>query len=148
MKKIESDKIRVTVSVAFFIIGLLSFYWYYNENQVIKSYTSNNTTVTVIELPQSSGSSMTFPFALGVAFFLAATMLMLLVYLSRSRSNQSLRYTLTDQEKTVISLIELGKKNKEIATELSISPSTVKTHINNIYKKLGINSRDELMQMK
>jgi DNA-binding CsgD family transcriptional regulator len=36
------------------------------------------------------------------------------------------------------------KSNKEIASELFISHNTVKTHINNIYKKLAISNREEL----
>jgi transcriptional antiterminator len=37
------------------------------------------------------------------------------------------------------------KSNKEIATELFISVSTVKTHITNIYKKLAVVNRTELV---
>ncbi|WP_350293812.1 helix-turn-helix transcriptional regulator [uncultured Croceitalea sp.] len=52
--------------------------------------------------------------------------------------------TLTAQERTVMVKISEGKSNKEIASELFISLSTVKSHINNLYKKLGISSREEL----
>ncbi|HIN98295.1 MAG TPA: LuxR family transcriptional regulator, partial [Flavobacteriaceae bacterium] len=45
---------------------------------------------------------------------------------------------------TILDLILDQKSNKEIATELFVSVSTVKTHINNIYKKLGVSSRDEV----
>lgn len=38
-----------------------------------------------------------------------------------------------------------GKSNKEIASILDISENTVKTHISNVYKKLNINYRIELM---
>lgn len=38
----------------------------------------------------------------------------------------------------------MGKSNNEIAEQHFISLSTVKTHINNIYKKLNISSREEL----
>lgn len=51
---------------------------------------------------------------------------------------------LTPQEQRIAKLITEGKSNKEIASELFISLSTVKTHINNIYKKLGVGSRSEL----
>ena len=40
-----------------------------------------------------------------------------------------------------------GKSNKEIASELFISLSTVKTHINNLYKKLDVSSRDDLKSL-
>ncbi|WP_420602658.1 response regulator transcription factor [Flagellimonas sp.] len=53
---------------------------------------------------------------------------------------------LSKQEKTVRNLILQGKTNKEIANELFISLSTVKTHITNIYSKLNVGSRKELVQ--
>ncbi|WP_245946327.1 helix-turn-helix transcriptional regulator [Marinirhabdus gelatinilytica] len=52
--------------------------------------------------------------------------------------------TLTQQENNVLELILQQKSNKEIATELFVSVSTVKTHINSIYKKLGVSSRNEV----
>lgn len=51
---------------------------------------------------------------------------------------------LSPQEQKIYAAIKEGKTNKEIASGLFISLSTVKTHINNIYKKLGVTSRDEL----
>ncbi|SIQ94036.1 response regulator transcription factor [Maribacter ulvicola] len=59
--------------------------------------------------------------------------------------NKSLE-KLTEQENTVVQQILEHKTNKEIAALLFISVSTVKTHINNIYKKLNITSRDEIKQ--
>jgi len=51
--------------------------------------------------------------------------------------------TLTDREIEVLRLIAKGSANKEIATELNISNSTVKTHIASIFQKLGANDRTE-----
>ena len=52
--------------------------------------------------------------------------------------------TLSEQEQRVLELILANRSNKQIAAELFISLSTVKTHINNLYKKLGVNSREDL----
>ncbi len=51
---------------------------------------------------------------------------------------------LTPREKELASLIVEGKSNKEIATAQYISVSTVKTHINNIYRKLDVQDRNGL----
>ena len=51
--------------------------------------------------------------------------------------------TLTEREIEVLRLIAKGSANKEIATELNISNSTVKTHIASIFQKLGANDRTE-----
>lgn len=53
---------------------------------------------------------------------------------------------LSRQERNIQGLILQGKSNKEIANELFISLSTVKTHITNIYSKLHVSSREELLQ--
>lgn len=53
---------------------------------------------------------------------------------------------LSKQETLIKNLILEGKSNKEIAAELFISVSTVKTHITNIYSKLQVSSRKELQQ--
>ena len=50
---------------------------------------------------------------------------------------------LTDREAEVLRLLALGKANKEIARELTISETTVKTHVSNILAKLGLNSRTQ-----
>jgi DNA-binding NarL/FixJ family response regulator len=51
---------------------------------------------------------------------------------------------LTERQREVYDLIVFGKTNKEIMTELFIEQSTLKSHINQIYKKLNIKSRREL----
>jgi len=53
---------------------------------------------------------------------------------------------LTEQEQRVLRLIVAGRSNPEIAEELVISVNTVKTHVKNIYGKLGVNSREEARQ--
>ncbi len=50
---------------------------------------------------------------------------------------------LTQKEREILKILVLGKTNEEIATSLSISPHTVKTHVYNLYKKLGVNNRVE-----
>lgn len=54
------------------------------------------------------------------------------------------RYDISEREKEVIDQLILGYLNKEIADRLYISTNTVKTHIKNIYRKIGISSREEL----
>lgn len=50
---------------------------------------------------------------------------------------------LSPRQREVFDLILKGKSNKEITSELHIELSTLKTHINQIYKILGIQSRRE-----
>jgi len=50
---------------------------------------------------------------------------------------------LTERETDVLSLLANGKANKEIALQLHISETTVKTHVSNILTKLGVPSRTQ-----
>lgn len=56
-------------------------------------------------------------------------------------------YSLTDRETELCSMIFDGKSNAEIAEELFISESTVKTHIYNLYKKTAVKSRMEIIRL-
>jgi len=55
--------------------------------------------------------------------------------------------TLSGQEQKILELIKQDKTNKEIAQALFVSLSTVKTHINNLYKKLGVQNREEVKNL-
>ena len=50
---------------------------------------------------------------------------------------------LTGRELQVLELIVKGRSNKDISTELSISEATVKSHINSLLSKLGVNDRTQ-----
>jgi DNA-binding CsgD family transcriptional regulator len=50
------------------------------------------------------------------------------------------------REKEILALLGKYKTNKEIANCLNIETSTVKCHINNLYKKLKINNRKEALE--
>ena len=54
---------------------------------------------------------------------------------------------LTNKEVTILKLIGEGKSNKEIAAISFVEISTIKTHINNIYNKLGISNRKEAVEV-
>ena len=63
---------------------------------------------------------------------------------NRSEGFDSLLNGLTERQREVYDLIISRKSNKEIMAELFIEQSTLKTHINQIYRKLDIKSRGEL----
>lgn len=68
-----------------------------------------------------------------------------LFFLGKKKQNSyQLLEKLTPQEQKIVNLMLENKTNKEIASELFVSVSTIKTHINNLYKKLGVSSREEM----
>jgi LuxR family maltose regulon positive regulatory protein len=54
---------------------------------------------------------------------------------------------LSTQEQRVLRLLAAGLSNPEIARELIVSPNTIKTQVQSIYRKLNVNSRDEAADM-
>jgi two-component system NarL family response regulator len=57
------------------------------------------------------------------------------------------RVQLTPREMAALRLMADGKANKEIASELSISERTVKTHLGHLFEKLGVTSRTEAIKV-
>ena len=62
-----------------------------------------------------------------------------------ARRDAHLRAADADRERTIISLIGMGKGTGEIAGHLFISPATVRTHVRNAMSKLGAHTRAELV---
>lgn len=93
-------------------------------------------------------------------YVLAFSIIMLVYYYSRftldveegkKHSTLSLEslssYKITEREFSVIQLICEGLTNKEIASELSISVNTVNNHVANIFDKMGVRSRIDLLKL-
>jgi DNA-binding NarL/FixJ family response regulator len=53
----------------------------------------------------------------------------------------------TPREKEVLRLVELGHRNRDIATRLSISEATVQFHLRQLFAKLRASSRTELVHL-
>ena len=54
---------------------------------------------------------------------------------------------LTERERTVLALMVEGLNNTQIAGRLTVSPSTIKSHVSNILTKLGVSSRTEAVTL-
>jgi two-component system, NarL family, nitrate/nitrite response regulator NarL len=72
-----------------------------------------------------------------------AALLRRLAALSSERRPQPPRMRLTLREREIAGLLREGLTNKEIASELSIEPCTVKNHVHHILEKLGVRRRSD-----
>jgi DNA-binding NarL/FixJ family response regulator len=61
-----------------------------------------------------------------------------------SQKSLCVRYGLTPRESEVALHLARGASNREVARRLHVSPSTVRTHVEHIFEKLGIHSRKAL----
>jgi DNA-binding CsgD family transcriptional regulator len=55
------------------------------------------------------------------------------------------RFELTKRETQITRLPARRASNREIATELDVSPHTVRHHVENIFAKLGVDSRRSIV---
>jgi DNA-binding NarL/FixJ family response regulator len=64
--------------------------------------------------------------------------------LARDRATRATTPALTAREVELVRLVAGGFRNRAIAEQVGITEGTVKLHIHNVYKKLGVDSRVEL----
>lgn len=65
-----------------------------------------------------------------------------IVFLRRERGEPGAkRFDLTQKEKEILGLLLKGLSNREIAGLARVSPGTVNSHLDNIYRKLGCSNR-------
>jgi len=65
------------------------------------------------------------------------------ILLNTSRSRGAPSEILTGREREVLILVEAGLNNRQIARKLDISERTVKSHLHNIFQRLGVTHRTE-----
>ena len=51
---------------------------------------------------------------------------------------------LSETERRIVELVVAGRRNREVAAELNLSPNTVVWNLSKIYRKLGVSSRTQL----
>ena len=56
-------------------------------------------------------------------------------------------YGLTKREEEVLAFIAEGHSSAYVAEVLFISPNTARTHVHNIYRKLHVSSREDILSL-
>lgn len=65
--------------------------------------------------------------------------------IGRKLQHVTANHSLTQREQDVLLLLAKGRSVPFIAEELCISKSTVSTHVRHIYEKMGVHSKQELL---
>ncbi|MDF0487516.1 response regulator transcription factor [Sphingomonas sp. H39-1-10] len=61
--------------------------------------------------------------------------------ISHAVAEHALDEPLTDREMAILGMVAEGHPNKQIARDLDLSPDTIKSHLKNIFAKLGVDDR-------
>lgn len=62
-------------------------------------------------------------------------------------SRVSQKYGLTPREAEVLVMLAQGRSQRFIAEEMTLAPSTVKTHVKHVYQKIGVSNKQELISL-
>ncbi|GAA3738766.1 hypothetical protein GCM10022422_22790 [Flavobacterium ginsengisoli] len=122
---------------------------YYSETSYYLQFQDEISKISNTVFQQKYSFHKTLNYILGILVLILAVISFLLFKKVRSIQPKEIQQeisnlTLTNQEEKIAKLILENKSNKEIADELFISLSTVKTHIRNLYAKLNVTNRYEL----
>lgn len=103
----------------------------------------------VCEIPELSNPWKDWIMALQSILILLLSFFLFRAYIKKRqpKDQPQLLASLSEKELAILEKLGLGKANKEIAAELFVELSTVKTHINSIYKKLGVNKRQDAVDI-
>ncbi len=68
-------------------------------------------------------------------------------FFKKTLNNMFIIYSITKTESKILMQVMTGKANKDIAKALFIEETTVKSHLKNIFRKVNVKSRTELMAL-
>jgi DNA-binding CsgD family transcriptional regulator len=66
---------------------------------------------------------------------------------SAAEGGRAVLATLSDQERRIAALVAEGGSNRTVANALALSPKTVEYHLRNVYAKLGVSNRSQLVRL-
>jgi DNA-binding NarL/FixJ family response regulator len=104
--------------------------------------------IVITKKLEGSPSSWIFRFAVGASCYAG-----IILYIMENRVSHKLNvneirqhYRLTRREADILRRVMDGLKNTEISQELEIVEQTVKDHLSNIYMKIGVGNRFDLIR--
>ncbi len=134
----------ILISIVIASAGIFLIVSGLRKQDPVTSINTGTAKITLIRVPKKE-SAVNYSILWGAALLIVSAVLLIKnKTLTPGRSNEK---ELTVREKKIIELMKKSMLNKEIATELNVSLSTVKTHVNNLYKKLNVNSREQLFEL-
>jgi len=118
----------------------------YPKSNYTKQFKSDLKKDRYSQVESNNSGNSTLTYIIGVLLIISILVNIILFQKTKAKKELKIDYktVLTPQEQKVFELMYQKSSNKNIADTLFISVSTVKTHINNIYAKLGISSRKEI----
>ncbi len=137
-KELPSTKI-VGIGLAPSQSGILEFVLAGAEGFILKNATVEDVLNTIRAV--AAGEAVLPHTMTGSLFFQMTTLPRL-----KGKGDLRMAMRMTEREKEIITLIVEGLNNKQIAFNLNIAISTVKSHVHNILEKLALHSRIDIRE--
>ena len=121
----------------------------YSETSYYLQFQEEISKLSISSINKSYQFQKKLNYLFGILLLFAFATIFFLIQKIKKKTKQGIMSevsTLTNQEEKIAKLICGGLSNKEIASTLFISSSTVKTHIRNLYSKLEISNRQQLIK--
>ncbi len=125
----------------------------YDIEKIMRSSEIRRSAVRVIQFTEEGSAGGGFPNLIDVNHETTSTELVAVIKKGASvipdtapkETDETKPSRITKTESRIIKLIAAGESNKDIAALLSVSEKTVKAHITNIFQKLHLENRYQLM---
>jgi len=148
--EMRRSKVCIIIFVLFALLSIGDSIWYFNtydmsftQDMSIDAFEYRNIPYDVMKL---------FAGILGIWYLIGYFKELLAVENKGAKTDEeklevfSNQYELTSRQKEIVALIVEGDSNKEISRKLHITEGTVKTHIYNIFKKVDVTSRNQIIK--
>lgn len=156
-KKLEEDLLTIADTSKIFLVSLYAIY----ESRFKNKYTENaefynnylkkwkNQDNAYFKAFKKSTPARIFNIRIILfALFLILIMLVIIYFIFKPNFRKKRKLQkLSIQERKVFELLRTGATNQEISDQCNIGINTVKTHVRNVYSKLGIKSRKEILDI-
>lgn len=125
----------------------------YDIEKVMRSHAIKNGDIKVIQFTEEGAGGEGIPNLINVNRETTSTKLVAIIRKGAGeypahgakKTDEPKPSRITKTESRIIRLIAAGESNKDIAEKLSVSEKTVKAHITNIFEKLDLQNRYQLM---
>jgi len=135
----------IYLALCLIVLGFGLILLNHNDRAKVEEHKSDDTTVRVIRINTGKKENDLKLYS-GIACILIGLVLAAMNLRLRDKRISEKKVSFTKREEEIVKAMKNGLSTKDIAHDLNLSPSTIKTHTNNIYKKVKVNSKAELLE--
>ena len=139
-----NSRLCLYIALCLIVVGFSQLYSSRQNTSQVQQHKAGDTDVTVIKI-STKEKKQPITFYMAIAFIASGLVLAAANLKIKDNNIEEKKIEYTRRETEIIEAIRRGLTSKEIAQEMNVSLSTIKSHTSSIYRKTGVNSRSELL---